>query len=375
MAKLSEEEYAKLYREFCLLAETKNGKLLSPKFYGMTKYHLWQCNKHNHTWKAKPSNLKDYPSRKGTWCPKCAIESLPQNNYKFNIKDMQKLASSKPGGGWCLSKKYKGMLEYLIWKCGSCGYVWKAKPCDIKGKPTKPEGTWCPQCAEGRFERIVRAFFEGIFNVLFPKENKLNWLSKYYLHLDGFNKELSLAFECQGIQHYQFHDHFHNSDQTEFIKQTWIDEYKRRECKKSRIFLIEVGYKWKNGKLRKLKFNEIESYIRESCKEFGITPPQKSPVDWRQFDLSLQHYVEDLRKIARERNGRLISKTYLGEVVPLLWFCNAHKFQWWAAPNDIRGKPSKPNGSWCPKCARKNHSILMKTKVKNYSRDKKGRFI
>ena len=114
MAKLTEEEYNKLYKEFSLLAESKNGKLLSSQFYGVSKYHLWKCNKHNHVWKAKPNNLKDYPSKKGTWCPKCALESLPQNNYKYSLEDMQKLATSKPGGGKCLSKIYKGSFFYIF---------------------------------------------------------------------------------------------------------------------------------------------------------------------------------------------------------------------------------------------------------------------
>jgi hypothetical protein len=105
MAKFSPETYRKLHLDFSLLAESKNGKLLSPEFKGTSKFHLWYCNKHNHIWKAKPASLRDYPSKKGTWCPICKIESLPQNNLKYTINDMQELATSKPGGGWCLSKK------------------------------------------------------------------------------------------------------------------------------------------------------------------------------------------------------------------------------------------------------------------------------
>lgn len=121
MGKLSKKENTKKYLEFCLLAESKNGKLLSSQFLGMTKYHLWYCNKHKYKWKAKPTNLIDYPSKKGSWCPKCAIEARPQNNLKYTLDDMQKLALSKPGGGWCLSKEYKGIAQYHIWKCGTCG--------------------------------------------------------------------------------------------------------------------------------------------------------------------------------------------------------------------------------------------------------------
>ena len=57
MAKLSEKEYDKLYIKFSLIAKSKNGKLLSPKFNGMTKDHLWLCKKHNYIWKAKEKML------------------------------------------------------------------------------------------------------------------------------------------------------------------------------------------------------------------------------------------------------------------------------------------------------------------------------
>ena len=60
-----------LYKEFQDLANKRDGNLLSPEFYGMIKNHLWYCNKHEFEWSAKPNNIKDHPSKKGTWCPKC----------------------------------------------------------------------------------------------------------------------------------------------------------------------------------------------------------------------------------------------------------------------------------------------------------------
>ena len=375
MAKLSAKEYQKLHSEFSKLAESKDGKHLSAQFLGTSKYHLWYCNKHDYIWKAKPTSLKDFPSKKGTWCPKCAIESLPQNNFKYTIEDMQKLAESKPGGGFCLSNKYKGMTEYHLWKCGTCGHIWEARPHDINGKPTRPNGAWCPQCAEGRFERVVRVFFEALFEVSFSKEKNLEWLRKHKLHLDGYNKELKIAFECQGIQHYQFIDHFHCHDRNVFERRLWIDEYKRKHCKKEGIILIEVGYERKNGVLRKIKYDEMESYIRKKCKENGIEPKRKKPIIWRDFDVSLPNYIEGLQRIAHKRNGELLSKNYFGKLVPLIWLCKKHHFTWRATPNDICGKPSNPNGTWCPRCAQENRSLFMKQWSNTRPRDNKGRFI
>lgn len=363
------------FKEFSELARKKNGKLLSQRFYGFTKYHDWYCNKHNFIWKSKPSNMRDYPSKKGTWCPKCAIESLPQNNFKYTIEDMQKLAKLKPGGGQCLSKEYKGMLSYHTWKCGTCGHIWKARPIDIRGKPTRPEGNWCPQCAEGRRERIVRTFFEEMFCMKFPKENELDWLKRYNLHLDGYNKKLKLAFECQGIQHYRYHEYFHKGDPNKFKKRLRLDEYKRKNCKNNGIVLIEIGYELRNGKLHKIRITEMEEYIRKKSIEAGINPPGRSyKLDWRNFDIFLPDELKELQKLAEIRNGKLLSSTYLGETVDLHWYCNKHEHDWWAKPCDIRGKPSKPKGTWCPKCGREKLSKIKKEQVKQRARDKNGRF-
>lgn len=54
--------------------------------------------------------------------------------------------------------------------------------------------------------------------------------------------------------------------------------------------------------------------------------------------------LDELRGIAAERGGRLISDEYAGMSTPLEWECSkGHR--WWAKPNNIK------NGTWCPHCA------------------------
>jgi len=43
-------------------------------------------------------------------------------------------------------------------------------------------------------------------------------------------------------------------------------------------------------------------------------------------------------------------------------------------PHSFPGKPSRPNGTWCPQCAIERHSKLMKKKTTQRSRDKDGKF-
>lgn len=315
-----------LFNYFKKLADERGGILLSNKFLGMTKLHKWKCGECGCEWEAKPTNIKDYPSRKGTWCPDCGIKSMRKNLQKYDISHMQKLANSKPGGGKFLSKEFKGLTKNHLWKCGVCGHIWKAKPCDIMGKPSRPNGTWCPKCAEGRQEKICRAFFEEIFGVEFPKEDNFPWLRKYGLHIDGYNKDLKLAFERQGIQHYKFHKFFHDNDPKKFQKRKNIDNYKRYWCRKQGIILIEIGYEFRDGKLFKIEISEMEQCIRNKCIQKGIIPPKREqPIDWRKFDLKDPNKLNELKNIAIKKNGKLLSKKYFGETVSLKWYCNKHK--------------------------------------------------
>lgn len=58
--------------------------------------------------------------------------------HRYSIEDMQDLA--KIHGGKCLSKKYKGLVRELKWKC-SCGHMFISRPASIKF-----DKKWCPKC-------------------------------------------------------------------------------------------------------------------------------------------------------------------------------------------------------------------------------------
>ena len=51
------------------LAEERGGRCLSPAYKGGHSKLLWECSK-GHQWEATPANI-----RRGSWCPKCGIES------------------------------------------------------------------------------------------------------------------------------------------------------------------------------------------------------------------------------------------------------------------------------------------------------------
>jgi len=100
-------------------------------------------------------------------------------------------------------------------------------------------------------ERICRKYFEEIFEQKFPKIRP-KWLKsdKYPLELDGYCENLKLAFEYQGIQHYES-GHF-NDSKDDLNKRNKIDDLKIEICKNNNISLIQISYQIKPEKMGNL---------------------------------------------------------------------------------------------------------------------------
>lgn len=60
----------------------------------------------------------------------------------------------------------------------------------------------------------------------------------------------------------------------------------------------------------------------------------------------LKGTIEEMQSIARERDGKCLSKKYVNRYTKLEWQC-AKGHVWWSTPTHV-----KSSGSWCPYCAR-----------------------
>jgi hypothetical protein len=310
-------------KEMHEVAECRGGKCLSKEYVNRRTKLEWQCKK-GHRWFAVPSDII-----RGVWCPACA------GNKPGTIEDMQKIAASR--GGKCLSDKYVNKRTKLEWQCKE-GHRWHAEPGNIKTH-------WCPDCRLYLGEAICKTTFEQIFNKKFNKVRP-KWLRNSrgnQMELDGYCKELRIAFEYQGQQH--FSQGFYAKTKEKLIRRKEDDKNKVKLCKKKGIELIHLSYQDNPEDLPLLIKHELESRDIDISR-FNFN----KKID---FNKSYCHKskINEMREIAESRGGKCLSRKYISSEQYLLWRCSEGHV-WKATPHGVK------SGNWCNKCAgRKAYSI------------------
>lgn len=209
----------------------------------------WSCE-NGHTFIKNYTYIKDRKS----FCKICKIQVPVEGTNRAGMRRVNlysrcvDLANSHQGV--FLSEKYITSHVHYQWGCLN-NHTFTATYANVA------KGHWCPYCINKTEER-VRSIFEKIFNKEFKKSSP-RWLkspfSNNYLQLDGFNAELSIAFEYDGEYHYK--PHFNNSDYN-LERRKACDNQKTLLCKNHGVLLIRIPYTEKNN---------LEKYIQEKLNE------------------------------------------------------------------------------------------------------------
>jgi len=227
--------------------EKYNGVCLSEE-YIKSEYPLRVKCKEGHEWNSCWNYLNS-----GVWCPKCSgVKRKTLEEINFYIFEKY--------GGKCLSTKYKNNRQKLQFECIK-GHKWKTTWHIIYSSKC-----WCPACSEGFGERFCRFVFENIFNKKFPN-TKPEWLlteEGNNMELDGFCKELNLAFEYDGRQHKEIVKTF-KMTKSDLERRKKLDNLKDKLCKENKIILIRIPQF--NKKFT--KFNLIE-FLEKKFLDIGI---------------------------------------------------------------------------------------------------------
>jgi DNA-directed RNA polymerase subunit RPC12/RpoP len=226
----------KFSKEFInLYLKEKNIKTNS-EYINSRKIMNFICLRCNHEWKTCLGSIRN----KGTKCPKCSLK-IPSQKEILDFLYYKKISTND---------FYMNANKKMNFICLICNHTWRTTIHCIKNK-----GSGCPNCNISKSEKECRRIFEYIFKKPF-KSIRPTFLKG--LELDGYNDDLKLGFEYNGIQHYKNIEYFHKTKEA-LEQQKERDNLKIKICKENNINLIVIPYT--------IKFEDLYNYIYEEVKK------------------------------------------------------------------------------------------------------------
>jgi hypothetical protein len=305
------------------IVESKGGYFNKSSYVNKRTPIKIKCSE-NHEWETNPSSVLA-----GSWCRKCWNKNYAGKHLKLSdgLDQARKIASSR--GGECLSDNYVSAATPMTWRCLN-GHQWQAALADIKKK------TWCPECNLGVRERLCRHYFESVTGYGFPKIRP-KWLTNSRgnrMELDGYCESLKIAFEHQGLQHYNEVPYFNRSLDA-FARRIENDRQKMELCKQNNIHLILVPFY--------IERDTLAAWIYKQLSEVLPLLTLK-PIHQDEACVYLPSVeLKELQTIALERGGECLSKQYLGTTKKHRFRC-AKGHEWEATASNVKVR------TWCPDC-------------------------
>jgi len=313
------------------LAEDHNGTFLSTEFTNVDTYYLWQCENKNH----KPFEATMYTvKKKGRWCISCKhpeelnddskeecieeskeenknIEFIPRRSWnRYTLADVQKIATDNKGR--CLEEIYVNNTTDMRFICSNNHEF-------ISKMQYLLDYHWCNTCNSSNGESLCRRIFKHIFGCEFTKVRPdfLKYENGYKLELDGYNKDLKIAFEYNGRQHEKFIPFFHKTND-EFLASQKRDSFKKEACEKNGIKLIIIPHD--------IEYDDIYSFILKKC---GDYVPPNTPLTIKYSDLeednsmiiNKQIMLAKITEYLDGKGAKLIDTYYIDNVTPLTILC------------------------------------------------------
>lgn len=306
----------------------------------------WRCGL-GHEWEAPAARAR----RGRSWCRKCGNLIIKEKRTLKDGLDRAKRVAIKKGGE-CLSTEYVGVGKLLRWKCGN-GHEWSSSLSNIEN------GTWCPRCRNWRREEMCRLILEGVYGAPFPP-SRPEWLRNgkgNKLALDGYNAELGIAFEHNGLQHYKYVKHFHRDEKT-LDKRVQADGLKWWLCNANGVILLEVPYT--------IADNVLPKWISDELVKLGAPKQKYAASSVCVLTATGVSALQKLRDHASSRGGECLSSEYFGAAGRCKFRCK-EEHEWTTQAMHVLYR-----GTWCRKCAliRATELARLSSKTGRYPRVK-----
>ena len=188
------------------------------------------CPEHGEFWQTPASHLN------GKGCEKCVRPS-------YDTESFVKCAKKIHGNKYDYSK-----VEYINTKtkvsiiCPEHG--------EFKMKPNVHlQGCGCNLCFKKDEEKLFNLLVEKFGNGVIERQKTFEWLrnpnNNYHQYLDFYVKNLNIAIELQGPQHFIQHRYFDKAEK-DFIKRNELDINKKKLCENNGIKIIYFSFdeKW-----------------------------------------------------------------------------------------------------------------------------------
>ena len=278
------------------IATKKGGRIKEDEVYINSNTKMSFIDKLGNQFEMAPSAVKQ-----GQWSPH---ESDNVRDSEYHMKKLEEIVTLK-GGKIKKGEIYINNKTKMIF-IDKGGNEFKATPNHIK------RGRWSPY--EKNFsENICRQIIEQLYNKKFPSSwDIIKRENGNRLQLDGYCKELNIAFEYQGIQHkIGWKNKDKNKQEEDLIDITKRDNEKKQACKDLKILLIEVNYYKKFNNINDI-ITQTLTDVKNSYESNNIELPyfiSNLNLSEIKIDLSkINHLVlmqKQLEEIVTERGGRI----------------------------------------------------------------------
>ena len=306
-----------------------------------SKKHVTIRCAEGHEWPIKPNNLDN-----GYWCPECCGKT------EWTIGRIRQIVTERNGElitslpDDAVVTTYKDSFRV---RCEN-GHEWQTTTSRIQGH-------WCGECSSGLYEEVCRAYIESLFarHFLRTRPDFLRYPpTGRNLELDGYCPDVKVAFEHQGLQHYQEVSLFKDTRVTLEERQR-RDEFKRQACASEGVALIEIP------ELHVLtRLADLRDVIIKQCTQAGRQVPfPNAEIDTSRLlaNSYAKARLNDCYAYAASRLGVCHSTAYMSDGQPLDWECQ-HGHRWASTFGSV-----VRSCSWCPDCGRLTTQAAVRASV------------
>ena len=313
------------------IALSHDGEMVSDSLPRYKTRVIMRC-KNGHEWPVTAESVL-----RGSWCPECSP------NFPRTLNELEEIVLSR--GGQLISKEYKGVDATYVMEC-SLGHQFRNMFKKIES------GQWCPTCSKGKIsEEIARTTFEQIFRVRFYKERP-QWLRNSrgrQMELDGANLEIGVAFEYQGVQHFEIGNQYVKTE-AELNQRRLDDEKKIELCLQNGMHLVVLT----NSMERKDFPKEIQRQLENS----GFDIPSydfNTEIDMANAYVRQDRLIE-LRNLLSTKSIAVLSNAWMGVNAKYELRCEICKTEWEAKGNAFFNSRQVAGCNFCAHVA--NHENL-----------------